>query len=84
MFVFYLMLGQLAWTFSASSTMISRASIVDNTGLLPTVLFPRAIMPTATVLFNFAQYLLTIAVLGTVSAPSPFDSEYWAGVRGRL
>jgi ABC-2 type transport system permease protein len=62
MFVFYLMLGQLAWTFFASSTMMSTGSIVDNTGLLRTVQFPRAILPIATVLFNFAQYLLTVAV----------------------
>jgi len=62
MFVFYLMLGQLAWTFFASSTMMSTGSIVDNTGLLRTVRFPRAILPIATVLFNFAQYLLTTAV----------------------
>ena len=59
MFVFYLMLGQLAWTFFASSLMMSTASIVDNSGLLRTVVFPRAILPIATVLFNFAQYLLT-------------------------
>jgi ABC-2 type transport system permease protein len=62
MFVFYLMLGQLAWTFFAGSLMMSTASIVDNSGLLRTVVFPRAILPIATVLFNFAQYLLTIAV----------------------
>ena len=62
MFVFYLMLGQLGWTFFASSVMMSTASIVDNSGLLRTVMFPRAILPIATVLFNFAQYLLTIAV----------------------
>ena len=62
MFVFYLMLGQLAWAFFASSIMMSTASIVDNSGLLRTVVFPRAILPIATVLFNFAQYLLTIAV----------------------
>ena len=62
MFVFYLMLGQLAWAFFASSVMMSTASIVDNGGLLRTVLFPRAILPIATVFFNFAQYLLTIAV----------------------
>ena len=42
--------------------MMSTGSIVDNGGLLRTVLFPRAILPIATVLFNFAQYLLTIAV----------------------
>src|SRR3954452_16309060 len=51
MFVFYLMLGQLACTFFSSSLMMSTASILDNTGLLRTVLFPRAIMPIATVLF---------------------------------
>ena len=62
MFAFYLMLGQLAWTFFASSMMMSTASIVDNSGLLRTVVFPRAILPIATVLFNFAQYLLTIGV----------------------
>jgi ABC-2 type transport system permease protein len=62
MFVFYLMLGQLAWSFFASSIMMSTASIVDNGGLLRTVVFPRAILPIATVLFNLAQYLLTIAV----------------------
>jgi len=62
MFAFYLMLGQLAWAFFASSMMMSTASIVDNSGLLRTVVFPRAILPIATVLFNFAQYLLTIAV----------------------
>ena len=62
MFVFYLMLGQLAWSFFANSIMMSTASIVDNGGLLRTVVFPRAILPIATVLFNLAQYLLTIAV----------------------
>ena len=62
MFIFYLMLGQLAWTFFAGSITMSTASIVDNGGLLRTVVFPRAILPIATVLFNFAQYLLTIAV----------------------
>jgi ABC-2 type transport system permease protein len=61
-FVFYLMLGQLAWTFFANSASMSTGSIVDNGGLLKSVLFPRAILPMATVLFNFSQYLLTIAV----------------------
>jgi ABC-2 type transport system permease protein len=61
-FVFYLMLGQLAWTFFAGSMMMSTGSIVDNAGLLRTVLFPRAILPIGTVLFNFAQYILTASV----------------------
>jgi ABC-2 type transport system permease protein len=61
-FVFYLMLGQLSWAFFASSAMMSTGSIVDNAGLLKSVFFPRAILPIGTVLFNFAQYLLTAVV----------------------
>jgi ABC-2 type transport system permease protein len=61
-FVFYLMLGQLSWTFFSSSAAMSTGAIVDNAGLLKSVLFPRAILPIATVLFNLAQYLLTVSV----------------------
>ena len=61
-FVFYLMLGLLSWTFFANSAGMSTGSIIDNAGLLKSVLFPRAILPIATVLFNLAQYLLTVAV----------------------
>lgn len=61
-FVFYLMLGILTWTFFANATAMSTGAVVDNGGLVRSVWFPRAILPIATVLFNFAQYLLTIAV----------------------
>ena len=61
-FVFYLMLGLLAWTFFASAAAMSTGSIVDNGGLLKSVRFPRAILPIATVLFTLAQYLLTVLV----------------------
>jgi homopolymeric O-antigen transport system permease protein len=61
-FVFYLMLGQLAWAFFANSASMSTGAIVDNAGLLKSVLFPRAILPIGTVLFNLAQYLLTMLV----------------------
>jgi ABC-type polysaccharide/polyol phosphate export permease len=61
-FVFYLMLGLLAWTFFANSAGMSSGAIIDNTGLLKSVVFPRAILPISTVLFNFAQYLLTLTV----------------------
>jgi lipopolysaccharide transport system permease protein len=56
------MLGQLSWTFFASSATMSTGAIVDNAGLMRSVFFPRAILPIATVLFNLAQYLLTISV----------------------
>lgn len=61
-FVFYLMLGMLSWTFFANSATMSTGAIIDNAGLLKSVFFPRAILPIATVLFNLAQYLLTVAV----------------------
>ena len=61
-FVFYLMLGLLAWTFFANSAGMSTGSIADNGGLVKSVWFPRAILPTATVLFNLAQYTLTVLV----------------------
>jgi lipopolysaccharide transport system permease protein len=62
-FVFYLMVGLLAWTFFATSASMSTGAIVDNGGLVKSVSFPRAILPTATVLFNFAQYLLSVLVI---------------------
>ena len=61
-FVFYLMLGQLAWSFFASSASMSTGAIVDKASLLKSVLFPRAILPIGSVLFNLAQYLLTLSV----------------------
>lgn len=61
-FVFYLMLGVLAWTFFANAIAMSTGSLVDNGGLVRSVWFPRAILPIATVLFNFSQYLLTAVV----------------------
>jgi ABC-2 type transport system permease protein len=62
-FVFYLMLGLLAWTFFSSSAVMSTGSIADNGGLVKSVRFPMAILPTATVLFNFTQYILNISVI---------------------
>jgi ABC-2 type transport system permease protein len=61
-FVFSLMLGLLSWTFFANSAAMSTGAIVDNSGLLKSVIFPRAILPISTVLFNLAQYLLTVSV----------------------
>lgn len=61
-FVLLLLIGVLAWTFFANSMMMATGSIVDNAALVKSVFFPRAILPTASVLFNLAQYLLTLVV----------------------
>ena len=42
---------------------MSTGAIVDNGGLVKSVWFPRAILPTATVLFNLAQYVLSVLVI---------------------
>jgi lipopolysaccharide transport system permease protein len=62
-FVFLLLLGLLTWGFFASSAMMATGAIVDSGGLIRSAGFPRAILPVATVLFNLAQYLLSLAVL---------------------
>lgn len=61
-FVFYLLLGILTWTFFANSASMSTGSLVDSGGLIKSVLFPRVILPIATVFFNLAQFLLTVFV----------------------
>jgi ABC-2 type transport system permease protein len=61
-FVFFLMLGTLAWSFFTNSASMSTGSIIDSGSLMKSVHFPRAILPIATVLFNLAQYLLTVLV----------------------
>src|SRR5262249_60184092 len=42
--------------------MMSTGAIADSGPLLKSVFFPRAILPIATVLFNFAQYVLMAVV----------------------
>jgi lipopolysaccharide transport system permease protein len=61
-FVFLLLVGLLAWTFFSNSAGMSTGSVVESGGLVKSVFFPRAVLPIATVLFNFSQYLLTILV----------------------
>jgi lipopolysaccharide transport system permease protein len=62
-FIFLLLLGLLTWGFSATSATMATGAIVDSGGLIRSAGFPRAILPVATVLFNLAQYLLSLAVL---------------------
>ena len=61
-FVFTLLLGLLNWTFFSNSTMMSTGAVIDASALIKSVAFPRVILPVATVMFNLAQFLLTIAV----------------------
>ncbi len=62
-FPFFVLLGVLAWTFFANSAIMSTGAIVESGSLVKAVRFPRAILPIATVLFNLAQYVLSVVVL---------------------
>ncbi len=62
-FVFFLLLNLLAWGFFVNSATMGAGAFVDGSGLMKSVVFPRSILPIATVLFNLAQYLLTFLVL---------------------
>jgi lipopolysaccharide transport system permease protein len=61
-FAFFVLLGIIAWTFFVNSAIMSAGAIADNGGLVKSLFFPRAVLPTATVLFNLAQYVLTASV----------------------
>ena len=61
-FVLFLLLGILPWGFFVGSTNMATRSITDSPDLIKSVRFPCAVLPIATVLFNFAQYALTIVV----------------------
>lgn len=62
-FVFFLFTGLLPWTFFAGAAGMSTGAIVDNGNFVKSATFPRGILPVATVVFNLAQYLLTMVIL---------------------
>lgn len=61
-FVLYLLIGLLAWNFFSAAIGGSTGVITDSGSLLKSVVFPRAVLPFAVVVFNLVQYLLTFAV----------------------
>jgi lipopolysaccharide transport system permease protein len=62
-FVSLLLIGLLTWGFFSSSAMMATGALVDSGGLIRSAGFPRAVLPLATVLFNLAQFLLSLSVL---------------------
>ena len=59
---YFLLVGLLPWTFFSGSLLASTGSIIGNAHLIKKVYFPRETLPVATVLFNFAQFLLALSV----------------------
>jgi ABC-type polysaccharide/polyol phosphate export permease len=61
-FALYLLIGLLAWNFFGGAVTGATESIWGSGSLLKSVVFPRAVLPLAVVLFHLTQYLLTLAV----------------------
>jgi ABC-type polysaccharide/polyol phosphate export permease len=61
-YVYFLMAGVLPWTFFSGALVASTQAIIGNAALIRRIYFPRALLPIASVLFNFTQLLLAFAV----------------------
>jgi lipopolysaccharide transport system permease protein len=61
-YAYFLLVGLLPWTFFAGSARAATGAIVGNANLIKKVYFVREALPIATVLFEFAQLLLALAV----------------------
>jgi len=73
----FLVVGLLHWNFFAASTLASADAILGNAHLLKQILFPRAILPLATVLFQLAQFLL--AFVPFLLLYVPLGGHFWVG-----
>src|SRR5262249_19778168 len=55
--------GMLPWTFFSAGLSEASNSLIGNSNLITKVYFPRLIIPTATVVVAFADFLVTFAIL---------------------
>jgi lipopolysaccharide transport system permease protein len=60
--------GMLPWTFFATGLSEASNSLVNNANLISKVYFPRLIVPTATVVVAFVDFLITFAMLVALMA----------------
>ena len=58
----FLLTGLLVWNFFASSLNASTTSLLDNTRLIRSIRFPRAVLPAASVAANAVHLLLALLV----------------------
>src|SRR5262249_8116844 len=55
--------GLLPWTFFSTGLSDASSSLIGNANLISKVYFPRLIVPTATVVVAFADFLITFIIL---------------------
>ncbi|MGB1251039.1 MAG: ABC transporter permease [Candidatus Promineifilaceae bacterium] len=59
----FVLVGLMPWTFFNGSVVAGANSILANSGLVKKVYFPREILPTASILSGFVNYVFTLIVL---------------------
>ncbi len=62
-FPLFVLCGLLPWNFFTSGVMTGTTSVVNNSGLLKKVYFPREVLPIASVLSSLINFLLALVVL---------------------
>src|SRR5580692_360437 len=60
--------GMLPWTFFSTGLSEASGSLIGNANLISKVYFPRLIVPTATVVVAFADFLITFSILVAMMA----------------
>ncbi|MEM4402526.1 MAG: ABC transporter permease [Candidatus Caldarchaeum sp.] len=61
-YTLFIISGILPWNLFSGATIASTEAIIGNANLIKKIAFPREILPIATVLFHFAQFLLALLV----------------------
>ncbi len=76
-FAVFVLIGLLAWNWTATSVSEGTQSLIDNSPLISKVYFPRVLLPVAVVLSNGVNYLLALPVLFAAMAVARMEFTPW-------
>ena len=63
----FILCGLLPWNFFSASIMGGTSSVLGNSYLIKKVYFPRAVLPTSTMLSNFVNFLIALPIYFVMS-----------------
>jgi len=72
--------GMLPWTFFATGLSEASGSLINNANLITKVYFPRIIMPTASIVVAFVDFLVSFAILICMMAWYHFSPGWQLGL----
>jgi lipopolysaccharide transport system permease protein len=68
--------GMLPWSFFSSALSDAPSSLINNSNLISKVYFPRLIVPTATVVVAFVDFLINFVIMLLLTAWFHFTPDY--------